>query len=401
MEILYISVSCSPQKYREVYEMRTVKAIEPQQKFNALLIEGLSKQSDTKITALSALPVSASVCPTKFFPFEEEQVTTSLIYHYIPFRNGKLTRVYDTYVNTRKYLKKWINRTEGEERYIIADALSFIMTSGCFSIAKQKKIPFIGIVTDLPKLSTSMKARNESFIKKTAIKFLEKISTISLEKYTGYITLTESLYEALNSKKTKPHVIVEGSIDAKMQYNDALRKQNVVVYAGGVYEKYGVKNLVEAFADLETEAELHIYGNGTYAPQIIDISKNHPNIIYKGVVSLEEIVKIECEALLLVNPRPSNEEFSKYSFPSKTLEYMVSGTPLASTRLPGIPDEYFNYIYSFEDETKDGIKSSLHSILNLNSKELQEKGKQAFEYVIREKTNIKQGKRIVEFLKNI
>ena len=36
-----------------------------------------------------------------------------------------------------------------------------------------------------------------------------------------------------------------------------------------------------------------------------------------GVVGVETIKKAESEAYLLINPRPVNEEYTKYSFPSK------------------------------------------------------------------------------------
>ena len=57
-----------------------------------------------------------------------------------------------------------------------------------------------------------------------------------------------------------------------------------------------------------------------------------------GCVTNDEIVRLQCEATLLVNPRPSDKEFCKYSFPSKTIEYMASGTPVLMTKLPGVPD---------------------------------------------------------------
>ena len=116
------------------------------------------------------------------------------------------------------------------------------------------------------------------------------------------------------------------------------------MYAGGVYEKYGLKTLVDAFIKLKRkDIDLYIFGEGSFVNEIIKLSKHHNNIYYKGCVSTEEIVKYEKKALLLVNPRPVNEEFSKYSFPSKTIEYMLSGTPVISTKLPGIPEEYFDY----------------------------------------------------------
>lgn len=399
MHILYLSTSCSSMKYREVYNIRTLKAIEPQQKFNALIIEGLSKQDNTSVTAISALPVSASTCPKKSFAYEEECVSSSLHYQYLPFRNGKITRALDTYKNSRRLLNQWLARTAGEERYIIADALSLFMTIGCFGIVKKNKVPFVGIVTDLPELSTNMKARKDFILKKIAIHLFQKVTTKSLRMYSAYITLTESLYSEVCPDLSKKYVIIEGCADATIGYNESRKMQNTVVYAGGVYAKYGVKNLVEAFCGLDTDAELHIYGDGSYSQEIIKISVKYPNIKYKGVVSLEEIVRIEETARILVNPRPSNERFSRYSFPSKTIEYMASGTPLLSTKLPGIPQSYFDYIYVIEDESVEGIRNALGALLNEDPQKLIEKGKSAFNFVLGEKTNIKQAKRIIEFLK--
>ena len=34
---------------------------------------------------------------------------------------------------------------------------------------------------------------------------------------------------------------------------------------------------------------------------------------------------------------------------------MACGTPLLTTKLPGIPDEYYEYCYTLDDETVDGV----------------------------------------------
>ena len=64
-------------------------------------------------------------------------------------------------------------------------------------------------------------------------------------------------------------------------------------------------------------------------------------------------------ATLLINPRFSNEEYTKYSFPSKNMEYMASGTPILTTKLPGMPKEYYEYIYLFEEESIEGMKNKM------------------------------------------
>lgn len=89
------------------------------------------------------------------------------------------------------------------------------------------------------------------------------------------------------------------------------------------------------------------------------------------------------KAALLVNPRPIKPEYTKYSFPSKNMEYMVSGTPLMTTKLPGIPKEYYPYIYLLEDESPEGIARRLNEILNISMIERNEKAKEARKFVIK------------------
>lgn len=93
-----------------------------------------------------------------------------------------------------------------------------------------------------------------------------------------------------------------------------------------------------------------IYGTGNYIDEIIKMSKENMKIIYGGVVNNKIIIQEELDSILLINPRPlqncsANCDFTRYSFPSKNIEYMSSGTPLLATKLPGMPKKYYSYIY--------------------------------------------------------
>ena len=143
-----------------------------------------------------------------------------------------------------------------------------------------------------------------------------------------------------------------------------------------------------------------VYGDGDYKDELIKITKvNHIIVKYFGVKSNAEIVSAEMRASLLVNPRPVAPEYTKYSFPSKNMEYMVSGTPLLTTKLPGMPKEYYPFIYQIEDESPDGIAKVLTETLNIPFKERKQKAEQARDFVIKYKTNVQQAGRIVRFLK--
>ena len=112
----------------------------------------------------------------------------------------------------------------------------------------------------------------------------------------------------------------------------------------------------------------------------------------------QEIVKEEVKATLLINPRPTNQEFVKYSFPSKNMEYLVSGTPLLTTRLPGMPMEYYPYIYTIDAETDEGLCKTLRVLLSKSKQELHENGKRAKMFVLENKNENIQGKKIVLLL---
>ena len=109
------------------------------------------------------------------------------------------------------------------------------------------------------------------------------------------------------------------------------------MYAGALSKRYGIAELIEAFRQTNLDAQLHIYGFGDFAPELEKIAREDARVCYKGRVSREEILEREREASLLVNVRNPKDEFTAYSFPSKTIEYMASGTPLLTSRLPGIP----------------------------------------------------------------
>ena len=97
-------------------------------------------------------------------------------------------------------------------------------------------------------------------------------------------------------------------------------------------------------------------------------------------------------------PRPSGEAFTAYSFPSKNLEYMVSGTPVLTTKLSGMPREYDDYAYLFTDESVEGMAQTLEETLALPRETLHEKGQQAKAFVLANKSNRAQAKRVLALL---
>ena len=80
------------------------------------------------------------------------------------------------------------------------------------------------------------------------------------------------------------------------------------------------------------------------------------------------------------------------------MEYMVSGTPVLTTRLPGMPKEYEEYVYLFDNESVGGMAKKITEVLSIPEKELRKKGASAREFVLKEKNNISQAKKLLDFI---
>ena len=81
------------------------------------------------------------------------------------------------------------------------------------------------------------------------------------------------------------------------------------------------------------------------------------------------------------------------------MEYMASGTPILTTKLPGMPKEYYPHIYTIEQDSAEGVASALKGVFEEDLSCRTAKGKSAREFVLNQKSNIVQAKKIIEFLK--
>jgi glycosyltransferase involved in cell wall biosynthesis len=215
-----------------------------------------------------------------------------------------------------------------------------------------------------------------------------------------FVLLTEQMNPVVNSGG-KPHIVMEGLVDIGMRSSKNLLEDKAehptVLYAGALRKQYGLENLILGFEALEDpRVRLEIYGEGDYVPDIERAAARDGRISYGGIVPNKEVVEREKRAWVLVNPRPSNQEFTRYSFPSKNMEYMVSGTPVVTTRLAGMPEEYYEYVSTIDGDDSQAIKDALSRELGRDPGELHAQGERARAFVLAKKNNVAQAARILK-----
>lgn len=395
MNVLYISGLCSRRLQEVLADGGRRDPGYAMHKFNLLLIKGL-RDNFANVIALSVIPITPSHLNRKMWN-EGVEFEDNICIRYVPFVNIRVLRQIGIFLYTFFYVLWWGVKQSGE-KCIVCDALNISQNMGALFASKLVGLLSVGVLTDMPGL---MVTQQQGSIK-TYI--LTTVSKSYMGLFSGYVFLTERMNEVIN-RRHRPYIVMEGMVDNDMQYDNNMTGKdipNVVMYAGGLHEKYGLKMLVDAFHSLDLQnVTLHIYGNGQYVDELKRVEMVDSRIHYMGSLSNDLIVRAEQRASLLVNPRPTHLEFTKYSFPSKNMEYMLSGTPLLTTRLPGMPEEYLHFVYLFDEESTDGYARKLNEILQLTSEQLSHKGREAQQFVMQKKSNFVQGGRILELINRI
>ena len=145
--------------------------------------------------------------------------------------------------------------------------------------------------------------------------------------------------------------------------------------------------------------KLLICGFGQAEERIKLFMESDSRILFLGRIDRSDAISLQRKATILVNPRQNNEEFTKYSFPSKTMEYLASGVPLVAYKLDGIPDEYDKYINYVPDNSSEALALTLSELLKISDDERTQKGLEAKDFVLKNKNRKVQAKKILDFIK--
>jgi len=171
----------------------------------------------------------------------------------------------------------------------------------------------------------------------------------------------------------------------KNQKNDKIGEEKLkrIVYTGTLNKRFGVINLIKAFHEIDDpNVVLEMCGRGDSEALINEYAKKDNRIHYLGQITNEESISLQRNATVLVNPRPDDEDFTRYSFPSKNMEYLLSSNPVIAFKLKGIPDEYDDYMFYIESNTNESMKDKIIEVLNLSHQERYLFGNRAKKFVL-------------------
>lgn len=396
MNIVLVSNLCSNNKFKYIQENKIVKSLVSSQSFFNSIVEGLKNIPGCKVTCISVLPITCANSINKDYRYEYENCD-GINYYYLPISSLPYIRSFIDSVLLKRTLKK-ILKKENDDSIIVFDSLMF-ETTNTIKYAKKKGIPTIGCLTDVPDKLEEM--INSSGIYAFIDKLYYKIATNNLPLFDSYIFMTSEMNTYCN-KSNKPYILIDCIVKPfERKEKKMVNKKPVVLYAGKLIEKFGVLNLAKSAEYLENICDIWLYGsNCDCKKEIEELCSKHSNLYVHDAVDRETILQLEKDCNILINPRFS-DDFTRYSFPSKTAEYMLSETPVLMYKLPCLNKEYDDYLYYINGNDPLSIANSIKKVLSIDKSKLEITAKKAREFILNNKNNDYQSEKIYGLAKTL
>lgn len=364
------------------------------------LMEGFSMNLPTPPKIINVLPIGSY--PRYYHKAFVKKTTFQLCgrsdHENLNFCNIKFIRNYFIERAVYKTLKTSCEAKKGEVVLCIYSASAEFLTVAEKLKKKYPNLIVCDIIADLPgmtNLSNKKSALLERFIDYKAKKSLD-----CLECVDCFVLLTKQMADYLRIKK--PYCVVEGIVSKTQQFEKKETLEKTILYSGTLHQKFGIMNLVNAFSQIEDpNYRLVICGIGDSEQAIKDATKVDSRISFLGHLSRNEVIEWQKKATVLVNPRQNNGEFTKYSFPSKTMEYLSSGIPVVAYKLDGIPDEYDQYIQYVADDSIESLKKKLVEVCEMAREERQELGNIGRNFVLTQKNSKIQVRKIQTLINDV
>ena len=359
------------------------------------LVENGAKVDALSVPAVAAFPNSIY----KHIEGKQETIENDIRIQWVPFINIQGLKQITIKRNVEKLLEQWLQENKDvKDKVVLMYSIYPPYTEPAVRLCKEYGCHLSAVITDLPEYMYSwknMKGIRGWYSKRLSEKMLELQG-----RCDSYILFTKPMAAKMGIQD-KPYMVSEGFCDASI-FDDIPDQEKyprkTIVYGGNLSRLYGIQNLVKGFMQTDLDAELHLYGAGGDAAFIEECAKQDSRIKFFGRVDRKTLLVALKKAHLLVVNKPTADDYSNYSFSSKILEYMASGTPLLTTKVGGMPEEYYDYFYFFDEENTEGIKRSFEKIINFSDKQLRDNGIAARAFAVKNKSYSYMTSTIVSFL---
>lgn len=292
---------------------------------------------------------------------------------------------------------RWVGRNRKErDRAIVGYNLNSFLGVAATLASAVWKTDFIYLFTDPPYSNT-----RKGPVWKAAYRINAAMVRYAVGRSAGIAAVNAGAVQAY--APGKPYCIVEGGVEPGAgNGTQTAQEAKTIVYTGGLSPHNGLENLIDGFMLTQDPAyRLKIYGKGVLEQGLKQRAAPDGRIEFPGYLSTQDITGVQQRAAVLANPRPSILEINRTTFPSKLMEYLASGRPVLTTRLPGIPPEYEPYLAFVADESPHGFADAIDRLLGMGDDALARVGDAGRKFVLENKNWDRQAARLSDFVSGI
>ncbi len=380
MKIIYFTTAIERDDYRDFVKLWNISLNPSNQNFHNKMVRSLG--INNQVDVISIRPFSKRHCKVKRL-IGETKTEGNITWHYIPIRGNRLTRP----ANIQKEVTKLLKKLDLTDAIFLSDTINPNVITNANKAKKKYGNPLVGILTDSP---SNISGTGRSY----TLYLLKQGNDLD-----GYIALTNGLNDLFNENK-KPSIINEGIVEEDKIIPKENKYGKYFFFGGALLERYGIYNLVSAFNKLKCDdAKLIICGHHGDERKLKEAFNKNPNIKYLKILPVKEVLQLEANALANINPRPYNHDLDKFSIPSKTIEYFISGKPTITAKSTILENYFHNEAiwcgYAKEDELLQAMQKVLKMDEDKQLKMGQEAKKKALELYSLSAVN----KKLNEFLR--
>ncbi len=406
MKILFISGCYPPECYDELQKQSKVPLQNAPNTFQWAVINGLYENNcDFKVACVPFLPSYPIRYRKLFTPEGHIRYQGEIVGDYLKATTLLGFKKKSQSKAIYHYTKDWCEKNQKEDKLAIVVYTSwYYLVSPILKLKKQyPQVVIVPIITDLIDDALNFSS-NRTLSKRLMIAFEKRREKEIYKRVDKFILLSKAMEERIPEAKDR-NITVEGIYSRQSEVGIGtgieIIKSNIrsILYTGSLHKFAGIMELIDSFMQIENDHyKLIICGSGECESYIEKMSKIDKRIVYKGVLSRQKVIELQHSSTLLINPRRPDNTITKYSFPSKTMEYLASGTPMIGYKLEGIPKDYYHYYYTIEDLSREGLANSIKRIMELPENDLKEKGAMARAFILNNKDSYHQVSKILEFL---
>lgn len=298
--------------------------------------------------------------------------------------------------------RRWVRTRRPRTSAIVVYAMHApFVIAGAFAKRLDPGLKLCLVVPDLPEHMNLGQKRAWIF---TFLKKIDRWVMIRLTKrFDCFVLLTKHMAGQLGVGE-RPWIVVEGVVNPKeipeLPVHAAVESpEKIVLYTGTLANAYGILQLLEAFELIgDPRFRLWICGAGEAEREVKSAAERDGRVRYHGRTSREVAMALQRQATVLVNPRPDTADFTRYSFPSKILEYMLSGTPTIVRKLPGIPDDYYDHLFVVDGPSAADLSATIVRVCAMSETDRARWGARAQQFLLREKDVRTQASRILQLI---